>query len=131
MKAEAYEHIADVLATGDDDARFAAVRAAATLADSRFYAVLVSLLEGPRLDMGCEAARGLGRIGSVEAVPPLVKVLRETRSWWLRLHAAAALDELGAAGREALQGALGGTNAEARDCARYVLAGGNAVAAVR
>jgi HEAT repeat protein len=131
MKADAYEHISDVLGSGDEETRIAAVRAAATLGDPRFYAVLVSLLDDPRLDVGCQAARGLGRLGSAEAVPPLVRVLRETRSWWLRLHAAAALDELGAAGREALNGALEDADARVRDCARYVVEGGNAVAAVR
>lgn len=131
MKADAYEHISDVLGSGDDETRIAAVRAAATIGDPRFYAVLVSLLDDSRLDVRCEAARGLGRLGSAEAVRPLVKVLHETRSWWLRLHAGAALEELGAAGREALHGALGDADARVRDCAQYVVAGGNAVAVVR
>jgi HEAT repeat protein len=131
LKADAYEDISTALGAQDDETRIVAVRAAATIGDPRFYASLVSLLDDPRLEVGCQAARGLGRLGSAEAVRPLVKVLRDTRSWWLRLHAAAALDELGAAGREALNGALGDADIEVRDCARYVVEGGNAVTAVR
>ncbi|HYE93324.1 MAG TPA: HEAT repeat domain-containing protein [Terriglobales bacterium] len=131
LEADAYEEISAALASPDGDMRTAATRAAASAGDPRFYARLVGLLGDPNVDVGCQAARGLGRLGSADAIPALAAVLRATRSWWLRLHVAAALDELGGAGRGALRAALGDAQGPVRDCARYVIDGGNAMAAAR
>ncbi len=66
------------------------------------------------------AARSLGRLGDVRAIPQLERAMGDT-AYWVRHHAGEALTELGAAGQQALQRRLEDPNRFVRDMATQKL----------
>ena len=89
-------------------------------------AVFHRLLNDPKWEVRCQAAKGLTEFGSPESVPFLEKSLHD-QQWWVRFYAATALSEAGSRGEEILKRALADPDPPVRSMARYLLERGSTI----
>ncbi len=96
-----------LLADGDADRRWWAVRVLALLDSEEAAPLLIERLHDPDEGVRCAAALGLGELASTASVPALVASLADA-SGWVRDSAGDALAQIGASALPALVAAMQG-----------------------
>jgi HEAT repeat protein len=105
----------------DAEVRIEAVRTLGLLApDAESVDVCLAAMDDPAWPARALAARSLGSLGDVRAIPRLEQAMGDP-AYWVRHRAGEALARLSDAGRVALERALRGANPFVRDMAAQVL----------
>jgi HEAT repeat protein len=120
--AACLSRIPEAIASPEKEVRIGACLAAGMLGTAELVAPLLGALAGdPAFEVRAHAAKALGRLRAVEALPALCKAL-EDRAFWVRQNAAASLREYGDEGRRLLEEiAAAGKDRFAADTARQEL----------